>query len=243
MGLPAALGTNVGRKWENTSCPSQRDHRESSTGGSGAVLGSHCPEYRGDVLCMGQLPAMAGNLSSSPLSPHFLLQGGRAAPKAFGSVPEPPGKGELLWEMSLTLQPLWQLCCCSEPWAQPLAPAPCPPGAFSPCKASSASTVGAGRVSCHPIPSAPGPLPSSLHLQDRGCDFPLTLATAVTRNCRAGSKLQIQRDKDYFPQKRGENCCICKDFPGPVPSRAHLSGVTPSFKHPSFHSLSRNHLH
>lgn len=95
----------------------------------------------------------------------------------------------------------------------------------------------------HQPPVPPHRLLFSLHLQDRGCDFPLTPATAVTRNCRAARKLQIQRDKDYFPQKRGKNCCICKDFPGPVPSCAHLSGVTPSFKHPSFHSHSRNYLH
>lgn len=55
---------------------------------------------------MGQCWGHAALSSSiSPLSPHFLLEGGRAAPKAFGSVPEPPGKGQLLWGWSLTPTP------------------------------------------------------------------------------------------------------------------------------------------
>lgn len=65
------------------------------------MLESRCSEHRGDLLSVGHLPAMAGHISLSPLSPHFLLEVGRAAPRAFGSVPEPPGKGELLWERSL----------------------------------------------------------------------------------------------------------------------------------------------
>lgn len=149
-----------------------------------------------------------------------------------GKVSDPPGpSGSSAAVQTHRLSPWELLHAHQEPFfpAKPEVPAQ---AAQSECAATRSRQL--------PVPLH---LPSTLHLQDRGCDFPLTLATAVTRNCRAGSKLQIQRDKDYFPQKRGENCCICKDFPGPVPSRAHLSGVTPSFKHPSFHSRSRNHLH
>lgn len=208
------------------------------------MLGSRCPEHRGDLLSMWRLPAMAGHISPSPLSPHFLLEG---FSQSLWISPRASQQGGVAVEKVSDPPPA--------PLAAPLLFRPIGSARGS-CSMPTKSLFHLQSLKCQrrqcrvselppdPISSqSPLHLPSSLHLQDRGCDFPLTLATAVTRNCRAGSKLQIQRDKDYFPQKRGENCCICKDFPGPVPSRAHLSGVTPSFKHPSFHSRSRNHLH
>lgn len=192
-----------------------------ATGACGSMLGHR------DLLCTGYHPAAAGHTAPSP------LWGAERLPKRSDL-----SQRVLVRERSLN----------------PASPS------------GSSAAAGTHRLSpqgAHPEPfllakhevatpsalqerAAPRPLrhlPFSLHLQDRGCDFPLTPATAVTRNCRAARKLQIWRDKDYFPQKRGENCCICKEFPSPVPSCARLSGVTPSFKHPSFHSLSRNHLH
>lgn len=238
------MGTNMGRKGENASCPSQQ-------GPQGKQQGEAVGQCWGHVAL-----SIVGTCSPCGISqlwqatylrpPCHLISCWRASPRVFGSVPEPPSKGELLWKRSLTPPP---------PLAAPLLFRPIGSARGS-CSMPTKSLFHLQSLKCQrrqcrvselppdPISSqSPLHLPSSLHLQDRGCDFPLTLATAVTRNCRAGSKLQIQRDKDYFPQKRGENCCICKDFPGPVPSRAHLSGVTPSFKHPSFHSRSRNHLH
>lgn len=214
-------------------------------GGCGSVLGPRRPEHCGDLPRTGHLPAAGGHTSPSPLRPRCLLEGSRAAPKALGPVAEPPGEGESLWERSLTpLSHSGSSAATGTRWLslQDLLPAHQEPFLLAKQEAPAPSAWMERAVTQPHQPPVPPPS-FSLHLRDRGCDFPLTPSTAVTRNCRAARKLQIRRDKDYFPQKRGENCCICKDFPGPVPSCAHLSGVTPSFKHPSFHSRSRNHLH
>lgn len=105
-------------------------------GGCGSMLGPHRPEHRGELLCTGHLPAAGATCPSPPLCPRCLLEGSRAAPKALGTVLEPPGEGESLWERSpMPLEPLWQLRCCRDTSAQPPGAAPHARRAFSPCKA------------------------------------------------------------------------------------------------------------
>lgn len=118
MGLPAALGTNVGRNEENNSSSSQQGEQQGQLWVSAGLT-----EHHKDLLCTGHLPAVAAT-NLRPLC--RLISCGRGAellPKPLDQPQSLPGEG-WQWESSLTpLQPL----CCSHPSAQP-------PGAFSPRK-------------------------------------------------------------------------------------------------------------
>lgn len=64
---------------------------------------------------------------------------------------------------------------------------------------------------------SPHRIPFSLHLQDRGCDFPLTPATAVTKNCRAARKAaDLERQRLLSPETRGKLLHLQR-FPRPCP--------------------------
>lgn len=63
-----------------------------------------------------------------------------------------------------------------------------------------------------PTPSAPvPPTPFPFHLRDGGCDFPLTPATAVRRNCRAARKAaDSQRQRRLSPGMRAKIAASAK---------------------------------
>lgn len=166
MGLPSLPWAQM---WgEKGKIPHSRDCREGNKGSCGSVLGSHCPEYRGDLLCIGHLPAMPGNISIPPVT-SFPAGEGQSCFQSLWISPRTSRQGRVaVGKVSDLSQPLWQLCCSSDPSAQPVGPAPSPPRAFSPCKARRASPVGAEQVSCHPIPSAPGPAPPPLLVTPAG---------------------------------------------------------------------------